>query len=214
MNLSRIIAGQLAQPAGIAAKFAGFMWDRRNADLNDTVFNLLALQATDQVLEIGFGGGYLLNRMTKTVTEGLIAGIDVSPAMVGHAEKRFRRILDAGKLEIKCAAAEHLPYSANQFSKVCSVNSIFYWGNAEQGIREIKRVLKPAGTFVLCFTSKASLETKPFAKYIQLFTTDEVEQILGKYGFCEVKTMSFSDHYRQYVGIVARSETNNKSKLN
>jgi ubiquinone/menaquinone biosynthesis C-methylase UbiE len=214
MKISRFIAAQLGKPSGIFAKFTGFIWNRRNAALNDTVFDLLALRPTDRVLDIGFGGGYLFNRMMTVVTDGLIAGVDVSSAMVVYTEKRYQKAIDAGKLEFKCAAVELLPYPAKYFTKVCSVNSIFYWQNTEQGIREIKRVLEPGGKIVLCFTGKASIETKAFAKYIQLFKADEVEQILDKSGFQDIKPMHFSDHYRQYICITARSESCYSSKSN
>jgi len=192
-------------PSGIFANFAGFIWNRRNAALNDTVFDLLALCPTDRVLDIGFGGGYLLNRIMPVVTDGLAAGVDVSAAMVGHAEKRFQKAINAGKLELKCATAEHLPYPDKYFNKVCSTNSIFYWQNAELGFREIKRVLKPGGKIMLCFTNKTSLEAKSFAKHIRLFEAEAVEQILGKFGFQDIKTSSFSDNHRQYCCITARA---------
>jgi len=75
LNISRIIASQLGKPSGIFANFAGLIWNRRNATLNNTVFDLLALRPTDRVLEIGFGGGYLLNRMMTVVNDGLAAGV-------------------------------------------------------------------------------------------------------------------------------------------
>jgi arsenite methyltransferase len=207
MNLSRFIAVQLGNPAGIFGKFAGSLWNRRNIVLNDTVFDLLELLPNDRVLDIGFGGGYLLNRMVTVVTGGLIAGVDISAGMVAYAEKCYQKAVRAGELELKCAAVELLPYPSKYFTKVCSVNSIFYWQNVEQGIHEIKRVLAPRGKIVLCFTSKASIETKAFAKYIQLFNADEVEHILAEFRFQDIKVMSFSDDYRQYFCITARSDS-------
>jgi arsenite methyltransferase len=204
MTISKLVADQLGNPSGIFGIFAGPLWNRRNAALNDTVLDLLALQPTDRVLDIGFGGGYLLNRMSSVVTDGFLAGVDVSPAMVAWGEKRFRKAVRAGKLELKCAAAEALPYPANQFTKVCSVNSVFYWQNVEQGIREIKRVLGDGGKVVLCFTCKTSIEKKGFAKKIKLFDAGEIDGIMTEYGFQEIKTTSFSDKYRQYVCITGR----------
>jgi arsenite methyltransferase len=205
MNFPRIIAAQLGRPTGIFAKFAGIIWNRRNAALNDIVFDLLTLRPIDSVLDIGFGGGYLINRLLPVITDGQIAGVDISSAVVALAEKRYQKAIEAGKLEIKCAAVEQLPYHAKYFTKVCSVNSIFYWQNAEQGIREIKRVLKPGGIFVLCFTSKPSIEKKDFAKYIQLFEADEIEHLLDKHGFKDVESIPFSDNHRQFFCIIARS---------
>lgn len=199
----KFIASQLGNPTGIFARVAGFLWNRRNAALNDTVLGLLALQPTDRVLDIGFGGGYLLSRMSAVVTGGLLAGIDASPAMAAQAKKRYQKAVSAGKLDLRCAAAESLPYPDRHFSKVCSVNSIFYWQGIEQGMGEIKRVLLPEGKVVLCLTSKESMEQKRFAKNLHLFETGEIEQILSSQGFREIKTEFFSDKYRQYTCVSA-----------
>ena len=102
--------------------------------------------------------------------------------------------------------AESLPYPDRHFSKVCSVNSIFYWQDVEQGIGEIKRVLIPAGKVVLCFTCKASMDKKRFAKNLHLFEGGEIERILTGYGFRDIKTAFFSDKYRQYTCITAEGD--------
>ena len=46
--------------------------------------------------------------MSKIVTNGFLAGIDVSSAMVAYCEKHFRSQITSGKMELKCAAAESL----------------------------------------------------------------------------------------------------------
>lgn len=201
MTMNKLLANQLGNPTGIVGKIAGFLWNRRNAALNDTVLALLALQPGDRVLDIGFGGGYLLNRMSTAVTGGLLAGVDVSPAMVAYAEKRYRKAVSAGNLDLRCAAAESLPYPDGHFTRVCSVNSIFYWQNVELGIHEIRRVLEAGGKVVLCFTCKASIENKGFAKNIHLYEPGEMEQIMAEDGFLDIHTAFFSDRYRQYLCI-------------
>jgi 2-polyprenyl-3-methyl-5-hydroxy-6-metoxy-1,4-benzoquinol methylase len=69
MTISKLVARQLSNPTGILAGIATFVWNRRNAALNDMVLNLLSLQPIDRVLDVGFGGGYLLERMSTIVTE-------------------------------------------------------------------------------------------------------------------------------------------------
>ena len=204
MTLSNFVARQLGNPTGIIGSFAGWTWNRRNAALNDTVLDLLALQPTDRVLEIGFGGGYLLQRMASIVSEGWLAGVDQSPAMVSYAEKYNRHALKAGRLELYCAPAEALPFADRSFNKICSVNSIFYWQNIEQGIQEIARIMVVNGKAVLCFTSKGSLEKKGFAKNIKLVDHCELESIMKENGLHAINSASFSDPYRQYTCIIGQ----------
>jgi arsenite methyltransferase len=181
--------------------FAAFVWNQRNAALNDAVFDNLALKPFDRVLEIGFGGGYLLGRMSTVVTDGLLAGVDISPAMVSHCEKRFRKMIREGKLELKRAAAESLPYPLANFTKVCSTNSIFYWQDIGQAMSEIERVLRPGGNLMLCFTSKESLAMRNFAADIRLVEADEIQALMAAKGFESIRSVYSSDQYRGYIRV-------------
>ena len=115
----KFMAQQLGRPSGLIGRFIlGPVWNKRNAVLNDVAFDHLTLNPYDRVLEVGFGGGYLLSRMSTVVTEGFLSGVDVSPAMVALCEKRFASPVQAGKLELKCARAESLPYPNEHFTQL------------------------------------------------------------------------------------------------
>jgi SAM-dependent methyltransferase len=118
--LAKFVAQQLGAPSGVIGRWVlAPLWNRRNAALNDVVFDRLALHSDDRVLEIGFGGGYLLGRMAGVVTQGFVAGVDVSEAMVAVCERRYRPLVRAGRLELRSAPAESLPYRSGCFSKAC-----------------------------------------------------------------------------------------------
>ena len=204
--LAKFLAKQLGNPSGILGKLImAPIWNRRNAALNDVAFDSLALRSHDRVLEVGFGGGYLLGRMATVVTDGLLAGVDVSPAMAAFCEKRFRSLVEAGKLELKCAPAESLPYPDGHFTKACTVNSIFYWGDAPRTISELYRVLEKGGILVMCFTCKRCLEDKGFSRHgIALYEADQVCQMIESAGFDEIGMTRFSDRHREFLCVIGR----------
>jgi len=206
MPLSRLIAEQLNHPAGIVGHLLiGPLWNRRNSALNDAAFDALALCAQDRVLEVGFGGGYLLGRMSKVVTDGLLAGVDASTAMVGACQRRYRSLIQKGALEIGCARAESLPYPVGHFTRVCSVNSIFYWQNATQAIAEFGRVLADGGLLVLCFTCKESLATRGFSQHgLILYSGGQVQSMLELAGFRNIQTVLSSDQHREFLCMSGR----------
>ena len=201
MLLSKFIAKQLGNPSGIIGNLISApLLNKRNVVLNDVAFDSLDLGPHDRVLEVGFGGGYLLGRMSAVVTDGLLAGVDVSPTMVALCEKRNRLLVREGRLDVKCARAESLPYPAGYFTKVCTVNSIFYWQNVPQALSEFWRVLAEGGTLVMCFTSKESLENKSFTNYgVALYEANEVELMMASAGFHAIRTTRSSDRHREFL---------------
>jgi ubiquinone/menaquinone biosynthesis C-methylase UbiE len=204
MMPAKFFAKQLSHPSGILGRFVlPRAWNKRNSALNEVALNSLALRPGDRVLEVGFGGGHLLSRMADVITDGFLAGVDVSPAMVAFCEKRYRSLVREGKLELRCARAEALPYPSAYFSKACSVNSIFYWQNASQAISELWRVLAEGGMLVLCFTCKGSLEKRGFANSgITLYAADEVQQMMETSGFHPIRMMRASDKHREFLCAV------------
>jgi SAM-dependent methyltransferase len=198
MTLAKRLAKQI--PSSIlGGLILAPLWNRRNLALNEAALNSLALHSDDRVLEVGFGGGYLLGRMAAVVTEGSLAGVDVSPAMVAFCERRYRALVRKGKLELKCASAESLPYPDHHFDKVCTVNSVFYWEDAGQAISELYRVLEEGGVLVMVFTCKESLETKRLGQGIVLYEDDQVYQMIESAGFGKIEMCRASDRYREFV---------------
>lgn len=206
MTFDKFTEKQLSNPSGIIGNLTALMWNRRNASLNDAVLDSLALSSTDRVLEVGFGGGYLLGRMSAITTNGLLAGVDISPAMVARCERRYRSLIQQGKLELRCAQAESLPYPAEYFTKACTVNSIFYWQDVQRGFSEFGRVLIKDGLLVICFTCKESLENRRFAKHVSLYEADDIERLAGSSGF-KTDTRQLSDQHRKFLCITARKES-------
>jgi len=200
MMLARLLAKQLGNPSGILGQWVlAPLWNKRNSVLNDVALNSLALRPDDRVLEVGFGGGYLIGRMVTAVTDGCLAGVDVSPAMVAFCEKRYQSLVRAGKLELKCAKAETLPYPSAYFTKVCTVNSIFYWENAPQAILELWRVLGEGGKLVMCLTCKECIEDREFTRHgVALYEAGEVYRMMEAAGFCAINITRASDRHREF----------------
>ena len=119
------------------------------------------------------------------------------------ASGEYRSLVKTGRLELRCATAEFLPYSTGFFSKACTVNSLFYWTDAPHGLKEIHRVLEGGGKLVLCVTSKQSLENKRFASHgLELYEDDELCRMMEGAGFEIVEMSQASDRHREFVCIV------------
>ena len=81
-----------------------------------------------------------------------LAAVDTSAEMVRHARRRTPhvRALDrAGRLDVRWARAEALPFPADSFDAAISVNVVYFWRPPLAGLEELHRVLRPGGRLVL-----------------------------------------------------------------
>ena len=100
-----------------------------------------------RALEVGCGTGLIMDRLRGDF--GSIAGIDLSPGMLAHAE--------AKGLDVRVASATELPFDDASFDVVYSFKVLAHVEGIDRALREIHRVLVPGGTAVLEFYNPASL---------------------------------------------------------
>lgn len=201
MAFQHYLARQLSSPSGIVGKVVlGRLWNRRNAALNEATLAQMDLREDDRVLDIGFGGGFLLGKAIATVKRGRVAGLDASPVMVENCRARYRDEIKDGRVDIRCGRVETVPYPDGHFSTVSSVNSIFYWRDARQGIAEIYRILENRGRLVLTFTCQKDLESKGFVQHgVKTYSEEEVRQMLADAGFQDIQMTRGRDRHREFV---------------
>jgi arsenite methyltransferase len=106
------------------------------------VLEKMGLAATDNVLDVGCGSGWLSRRLAKRVMEGRVVGMDISDEMIRVAR---RTSLDFENILYATGEVAEIPWEANFFNHAISVESAYYWPEPAAGVREIFRVLRPGG---------------------------------------------------------------------
>jgi arsenite methyltransferase len=207
--LLRFIAGQLRKPSGfIGRRVVARMLNVSNRPMNRLTLASLGLIPDDRVIEVGFGGGDLIHRMASVVTRGCIVGVDFSPEMVEVCAKRFAPLLRAERIKLDCASADDLPYDSGQFTKACTVNTLYFWPDPVGPLNELRRVLRPGGRLVLCFNPRGTLEKAAYTKYgFRLYESAEVQRLLETVGFANVRMVSGSGRFGGFLCAVGTRET-------
>src|SRR4051812_5097568 len=104
-----------------------------------------------QVLDLGCGNGYALERMEQEHPRQSFSGVDFSDDLLALAAKRHL------KAKLQQGDARALRFKDRSFdviySERCLIN-ILDWEGQQQALREIHRIMKPGGTYLMieCFT--------------------------------------------------------------
>lgn len=145
------------------------------------------------LLDIGCGGGATLRRLAEMAPEGMIRGIDYSEISVQESTSFNQNLVDSGRMEILFGSVEQMPFPNHSFDGITTVESFYFWPDPLENLKEVRRVLKPGGTFLLIADIYGGYDfdehTKENIRKFNLFnpTPEEFEQLLVNAGFQNVQ---------------------------
>lgn len=113
-----------------------------------------------KVLDIATGGGHTALQFAKAGAE--VIATDLTPEILEEAEKFA--IEQGVEMLFQFAEAENLPFGAERFDIVTCRIAPHHFSNAEQFVKEVYRVLKSNGVFLLI--DNIAPESKELAKWM------------------------------------------------
>jgi ubiquinone/menaquinone biosynthesis C-methylase UbiE len=98
------------------------------------------------VLDVGCGTALLLERAAGRWPGATLVGIDLSPEMIAQAQRKH-----AGdpRFTFEVGDAKSLAVEASSIDLAVSTISFHHWDDQPGGVREVARVLRPGGLFIL-----------------------------------------------------------------
>ena len=150
-KLALAIRSQFMRPRSFAGWLVGWEMALRSSNRKRNVWavELLVVELTDRVLEIGFGSGIAIRELSRRATNGLVCGVDHSEIMVRQARRRNGDAVRAGRVDLRCASAEHLPEFEEPFEKVLAVNNMGMWREPEERLKELRNLMRPGGRIAM-----------------------------------------------------------------
>lgn len=137
------------------------------------------------VLDLGCGGGrnieYFLTKADK------VYGLDHSETSVKMASEINKKAIDTGRCQILVGDVKILPFEDESIDIVTAFETIYFWNDIEECFREIYRVLKNGGQFLICneVSSKERRDVKKLLKMInfEIYKPNDLTKMLRELGF-------------------------------
>ena len=158
----RKLMSQAGKPAGLVGRIFGYMMAWHNRPDNAWTLELLEIAAQDSVLEVGFGPGQAIKSLADANPSVRVAGVDHSEAMLASATRKNRGAIATGRVNLIRGSVERLPFCDASFDRAFCINCIYFWKEPLQGLRELRRVLRPGGRIAVTVRHKQrSLSSLP-----------------------------------------------------
>jgi ubiquinone/menaquinone biosynthesis C-methylase UbiE len=189
---------QCRRPNGWLGRFVIRGMNRRHSKVTDWGLEHVTVRRSDIVLDVGCGGGRTIAKLAALATAGKVYGADFSGTSVAAARRSNRNTIREGRVAIVQSSVSALPFPDSRFDVVTAVETHYYWPDLVGDLREVRRVLKPGGTFALIAESYrggrhdralAHLDTlnrRGIMKYAFL-TVPEHRSLLTQAGFSDVE---------------------------
>ncbi len=166
---------------------------------DDLFTKIEGMPAPKNILDIGMGTGYLLEKLQSCFATTALFGCDFAYGMLNKSKERNV------SARLAQADAGALPFGENTFELVVSNVSYQWVSNLATAFGEVKRVLCRNGTFYFTIFSESTL--KELREIVQSDTNDTngtlptkalIEATLSTLGFCDIgiKTKRRRSYYR------------------
>ncbi len=140
------------------------------------VVKLVKQHKPKTILDIATGTGDLAISLVKTGADNIV-GLDISTGMLEIGKEKIKHKQLESKIQMVLGDSENIPFQDNAFDAITVAFGIRNFEILEKGLKEILRVLKPGGSFVILETSMPN--RAPY-KQGYIFYTKYILPLIGR----------------------------------
>ena len=201
MGLVKSFFSQCARPEGFLGRVMLRFMNFGHAPLTNWGLSLVEIHDGWTMLDIGCGGGATLKRLLKRSKGAQVYGIDISEESVAKARKVNAEVLDR-QVFVTQGSAEKLPYEDNKFDLVTAVETVYFWPDLPNCLKEVRRVVKPGGRFAIMVEvlERDSVWTD-VVDGMTAYSPEQLKEMLEGAGFVKTELQRKKPSYSTIIGV-------------
>ena len=162
-----------------------------------------------KILDIGCGGGRNIQRFAEQISDdGRVVGIDYSEVSVEKSIELNKEFIDEGIVNVLQGSVSDMPFYDETFDIVTGFETIYFWPDFINDLKEVNRVLKKDG--LLFFCNEAVYREGEMEKYddlvelldMKIYSEEVLKESLEKTGFKDFK--AYINEENDWICITAR----------
>lgn len=161
----------------------------------------LPLKATDDAIDLGCGGGRNISHLLQHTT-GRVWGIDHSPTSIARSERLNKRAILTRRTRLFCTGVDVLPIENESFDVATAFETVYFWPDLAETFREVYRILRPGGRFLICNEDGETTAIDRWATIIDnmtVYNRTELCRYLDAAGFTNLKNGIHKNGHWIYV---------------
>lgn len=143
------LENQGGKPTGVIGKLIGRLMNKIHTTLYIEYFKDNLPTDNSQILDIGCGGGKFINFLETSNKTYRLYGLDHSAEMVTLSQKINKKAIDQNRVEIFQGSVIDIPLNDLKLDLATAFETVQFWPNINDSFKEIARVLKQGGDFLI-----------------------------------------------------------------
>ena len=166
------------------------------------------IKEDSKILDIGCGGGKNIERFAALISDvGRVVGIDYSEVSVEKSIELNREAIERGIVNVLQASVSDMPFYDETFDIVTGFETIYFWPDIINDLKEVNRVLKKGGMVFFC--NEAVYREGEMEKYddlvellgMKIYSEGILKKFLEKTGFTDFR--AYVDDENDWICITA-----------
>ena len=179
------------KPTGFGGEIMVTLMNLCHSALASWGLHFLNLPKDAKILDCGCGGGANIKKMLKKCPKGIVKGVDYSPVSVEKAKRVNAQAVAEYRCVVWQGSVTKIIFATDWFDYVTAFETVYFWPDLAQSFREVNRVLKPGGTFLICNECGGdNPKDEQWTEKIdgmRIYKDTELKALLEQTGFCDVQ---------------------------
>jgi ubiquinone/menaquinone biosynthesis C-methylase UbiE len=197
MGLLRSFFNNTRKPKGPLGRGMLASMNRGHAAVSDWGMGHLGGLAPQSIVELGCGGGRNAHRLLEEYPQAHLVAVDYSEKSLAKTEQVNRDFVAEGRCTLVEANVSGLPLEDDSFDLATAFETVYFWPGPVESFREVRRMLRDSGTFLVVNESDGTNEADErwtgIIDDLRIYTEGQLRAYLAEARFSRVEV----DHDQQ-----------------